>query len=102
MIPQLAETVVTATRVAQPLSDVVADVSIIDRAQIERSGAVGVADLLKRLPGVEITRNGGLGASTGVFLRGAESRFTAVYIDGVRIDSCHRRCRMGSHSAGAD
>lgn len=86
-IPQLAETVVTATRVAQPLSDVVADVSIIDRAQIERSGAVGVADLLKRLPGVEITRNGGLGASTGVFLRGAESRFTAVYIDGVRIDS---------------
>ena len=86
-IPQLAETVVTATRVAQPLSDVVADVSIIDRAQIERSGAVGVADLLKRLPGVEITRNGGLGASTGVFLRGAESRSTAVYIDGVRIDS---------------
>ena len=86
-IPQLAETVVTATRVAQPLSDVVADVSIIDRAQIERSGAVGVADVLKRLPGIEITRNGGPGATTSVFLRGAESRFTAVYIDGVRIDS---------------
>ncbi|MEC5212149.1 vitamin B12 transporter [Polaromonas sp. CG_9.5] len=85
--PQLAETVVTATRVAQPLSDVVADVSIIDRAQIERSGAVGVADVLKRLPGIEITRNGGPGATTSVFLRGAESRFTAVYIDGVRIDS---------------
>ena len=85
--PQLAETVVTATRVAQPLSDVVADVSIIDRAQIERSGAVGVADVLKRLPGIEITRNGGPGATTSVFLRGAESRFTAVYIDGVRVDS---------------
>ncbi len=85
--PQLAETVVTATRVAQPLSDVVADVSIIDRAQIERSGAVGVADVLKRLPGIEITRNGGPGGTTSVFLRGAESRFTAVYIDGVRIDS---------------
>ena len=85
--PQLAETVVTATRVSQPLSDVVADVSIIDRAQIERSGAVGLADVLKRLPGVEITRNGGPGATTSVFLRGAESRFTAVYIDGVRVDS---------------
>ena len=85
--PQLAETVVTATRVAQPLSDVVADVSIIDRAQIERSGAVGLADVLKRLPGIEITRNGGPGATTSVFLRGAESRFTAVYIDGVRVDS---------------
>ena len=85
--PQLKETVVTATRSVQPLSDVVADVSIIDRAQIERSGAVGVADVLKRLPGVEITRNGGPGTSTSVYLRGAESRFTAVYIDGVRVDS---------------
>ena len=85
--PQLKETVVTAMRVAQPLSDVVADVSIIDRAQIERSGAVGVADVLKRLPGVEISRNGGPGTTTSVFLRGAETRFTAVYIDGVRVDS---------------
>jgi len=84
---ELAETVVTATRVAQPLSDLVADVSIVDRDTIERSGAVGVADVLARLPGVEIARNGGLGSTTSVFLRGAESRFTAVYIDGVRVDS---------------
>ncbi len=85
--PQLKETVVTATRVAQPLSDVVADVSIIDREQIERSGAVALADVLKRVPGIEISRNGGPAATTSVFLRGAESRFTAVYIDGVRVDS---------------
>ncbi|CAN5526190.1 TonB-dependent receptor [soil metagenome] len=85
--PQLRETVVTATRSVQPLSDVVADVSIIDREQIERSGAVGLADVLKRIPGIEMSRNGGPGATTSVFLRGAESRFTAVYIDGVRVDS---------------
>lgn len=85
--PQLKETVVTATRSAQPLSDVVADVSIIDRQQIERSGAVAVADVLKRIAGVEIARNGGPGSTTSVYLRGAEMRFTAVYIDGVRVDS---------------
>ena len=73
MAPQLAETIVTATRVSQPLSDVVADVSIIGREQIERSGAVGLADVLKRLPGVEISRNGG-----------------------------HRWRGLGGHSAGAD
>jgi vitamin B12 transporter len=84
---QLKETVVTATRVAQPLSDLVSDVSIVDRAQIERSGALGLADLLGRLPGVEFQRNGGPGGTTGVFVRGGESRFTAVYIDGVRVDS---------------
>ncbi len=85
--PQLAETVVTATRYEQPLSDLVADVSIVDRETIENSGAVGVVDVLARLPGVEITRNGGIGNSASVLLRGAESRFTAVYIDGVRVDS---------------
>lgn len=85
--PQLKDTVVTATRTAQPLSDLLADVTVVDRETIERSGAAGLADVLARLPGVEFQRNGGPGATTGVFLRGAESRFTAVYIDGVRIDS---------------
>lgn len=83
----LRETVVTATRVEQPLSDLVADVSIVDSETIARSGATGVADVLARLPGVEIGRSGGIGNATSVFIRGAESRFTAVYIDGVRIDS---------------
>lgn len=84
---QLAETVVTATRTTQPLTDLLADVSVLDREAIERSGATGLADVLGRLPGIEFQRNGGPGTTTGVFVRGAESRFTAVYIDGVRIDS---------------
>lgn len=83
----LKEVVVTATRVAQPLTDVVADVSLIDREAIERSGATGLADVLARVPGIEISRNGGIGGTTSVFLRGADTRFTAVYLDGVRIDS---------------
>ncbi|MDD0817128.1 TonB-dependent receptor [Curvibacter sp. HBC28] len=83
----LKETVVTATRTEQPLADLVADVSIIDRETIENSGLGGLADVLARLPGVEMSRNGGPGATTSLFLRGAETRFTAVYIDGVRVDS---------------
>lgn len=85
--PSLAETVVAATRSPQPLTDLVADISVVDRETIESSGATGLADLLGRLPGVEFSRNGGPGTTTGVFLRGAESRFTAVFIDGVRVDS---------------
>ncbi|OJX31570.1 MAG: TonB-dependent receptor [Burkholderiales bacterium 68-12] len=86
-LPSLQDMVVTATRTEQPLADLVADVSIIDRESIEASGATGLADVLARQPGVEITRNGGVGNATSVYLRGAESRFTAVYIDGVRVDS---------------
>lgn len=85
--PRLAPTVVTATRIEQPLSDLLSDVSIVDRETLEASGATGLSDVLARLPGVEIARNGGPGNSGSVYLRGAESRFTAVYIDGVRVDS---------------
>lgn len=85
--PQLNETVVTATRTPQPLTDLVADVSIVDRAMIERSGATGVADVLARLPGIEISRNSGIGGTTSVFLRGGNTQHTAVYLDGVRLDA---------------
>lgn len=83
----LNDVVVTATRTAQPLTDVVADVSIIDRETLERSGATGLVDVLARLPGVELSRNGGSGGTSSLYVRGGETRFTAVYIDGVRVDS---------------
>lgn len=79
--------VVTATRTAVSLTEVLADVSIVDRDQIERSGAASVSDVLARLPGITISQTGGPASTTGVFIRGAESRFTAVFVDGVRIDS---------------
>lgn len=83
----LPEVVVTATRTPAPLSDLVADVTVVDRDTLERSGAQSVADVLTTVPGIEISRTGGPGLVTGIFLRGAETRFTAVYIDGVRVDS---------------
>ena len=79
--------VVTAAREAQPLRTVTADMSVIARAAIERSGATGVADLLAQVPGVQITRNGGPGQTTSVFLRGMGNQHTAVFVDGVRFNS---------------
>ncbi|WP_424894557.1 TonB-dependent receptor domain-containing protein [Tepidimonas sp. HKU79] len=85
--PSLGAVVVSATRSQQPITDVIADVTVIDRDTIERSGAAALADVLARVPGVTISRNGGPATTTNVYLRGAEGRFTAVFIDGVRIDS---------------
>jgi vitamin B12 transporter len=84
---RLEPVVVTATRSPQDLSSVLADVSVIDQEAIAQSGASAVADLLARLPGIEISRNGGPGSATSVFIRGSETRHTAVYIDGVRLDT---------------
>lgn len=86
-VASLNETVVTATRSARPATDVVADVTIIDRAEIERAGPVGLADVLARVPGIELARNGGPAHSTSIFVRGGEGRHTAVLVNGVRLDS---------------
>lgn len=40
--------------------------------------------MLKTVPGVAIGQQGGRGTLTSLFLRGAESRHTAVVIDGVK------------------
>lgn len=79
--------VVTASRVAVPVTDVIADVSIIDRAVLEQAGQGSVRDLLAQQPGIQISSNGGYRSSTGVFLRGASSSQTLVLVDGVRVGS---------------
>jgi hypothetical protein len=86
-VAALSEVMVTATRTAQPLTDVLADVSLIDRDTLSQAGFNSLGDVLSRLPGVEFTRNGGPAATTSLLLRGAETRHTLLMIDGVRVDS---------------
>jgi vitamin B12 transporter len=80
-VVSLSEVVVVATRSAQPVIDVVADISILDRNEIEALGASSVTGLLSSLPGIQVIDN------SRIYIRGADSRMTALYIDGVRVDS---------------
>ena len=87
-VPILASPiVVSATRTPQPLTDTLADVTVIDHDTLARSGAVGLGDVLARVAGIEMSRTGGSGAATSLFIRGANNEFTAVFLDGVRLDS---------------
>ncbi|HEY9109180.1 MAG TPA: TonB-dependent receptor [Roseateles sp.] len=84
---RLDTVVTTATRTPQKLSDVLADMTVLTRDDIERQAFGSLADLLRRQVGFEMVRNGGAGANTSLFVRGADTRHTAVLIDGVRVDS---------------
>jgi vitamin B12 transporter len=84
---QLSPVVVTASRVATPLVDVLADITLIDRAALDRAGQSSLRDVLAQQPGVQLVSNGGYFSSSGVFLRGASSSQTMVLIDGVRVGS---------------
>ena len=81
------EVVVTATRSPADRARVLADVSVITREDILRSGAMDLADLLDRQPGLTFSNSGGPGTYADVFVRGANSRFTALLVDGLRVDS---------------
>ncbi len=78
--------VVTATRTAQTADAALAPVIVITREQIERQPGAGVAELLRGEAGVQISRNGGPGQQTSIFLRGAESNHTLVMLDGVKLN----------------
>src|SRR6266542_1969494 len=78
---------VTAARSPQPLAELIADVTTIGPEEIARAGAQSLAELLARVPGVEIAMNGGPGATSSVFLRGANRGHTLVLVDGLRIGS---------------
>jgi vitamin B12 transporter len=78
--------VVTATRTAQIADESLAPVIVIDRAQIEQSQALDVADLLREHAGLDIGRNGGPGQPASLFIRGTESNHVLVMVDGVKIN----------------
>ena len=83
----LKDVVVTASRVATPITDVIADVSIIDRDRLDQAGQSSLLDLLAQQPGVQFTSNGSYRSNSGIFLRGASSSQTLVLIDGMRVGS---------------
>jgi vitamin B12 transporter len=59
---------------------------VIDAEQVRASQKLTVSDLLAATPGITVTRNGGLGGSTQLRIRGAESDQTVVLIDGVKLN----------------
>lgn len=83
----LAEIVVTATRIAQPLGQSLAHTTVINQKEILASQAADVPSLLKQLAGVEIYQGGGIGKQNSLFVRGTNSSHTLVLLDGVRIGS---------------
>jgi vitamin B12 transporter len=79
--------VITGTREPLSAQRLAADVVVINTNTLQNTTADSLADVLRREAGVQLSRNGGPGQSTGVFLRGASSQQTVLLVDGVRIGS---------------
>jgi len=83
----LDEVLVTSTRTEIALRDSLSPAQVIDRAEIERSQATTLPELLAGRAGINLANTGGAGKQTSLFLRGAGSNQLLVLVDGVRIGS---------------
>ena len=84
--------IVTASRLDNSKTSVTPSVDVITSDQIERRNPASVTELLRQFSGVNVTQQGGRGGVTSVVVRGGESNFTVVLIDGVKInDSTNTR-----------
>lgn len=78
--------VVSATRDETPASQVAASVTVFGADDIESRGAPLVVDLLRAAPGVTVVRTGGLGGQASLFVRGGDSSYNKVLLDGIPLN----------------
>ncbi len=78
--------VVTASRIATPLSQANSAITVITAEEIEAGGQSMVTEVLRRAPGVDVARSGGPGGNVSIFIRGTDNKHTLVLVDGVEYN----------------
>ena len=78
--------VVTATRTPVPGEDTGTDVDVLNGSQLITMQPTAAADAVRFLPGAIVNDSGQRGGLTSLFVRGGESRYNKVIVDGVTIN----------------
>lgn len=82
----LAEIVVTVTRLPIPRAAAAAHVTVITGEELRAAGVDHVLEALRALPGAAVVQSGSFGGVTSLFLRGGESDYVQVLVDGVPVN----------------
>lgn len=82
---ELEAVVVVASRVAEPVDQVVGSVSVADRPSLDRRLVQDIADLVRYEPGVHALGDAGRFGLQGFSIRGLEGNRVAMEIDGVPV-----------------
>jgi vitamin B12 transporter len=79
----LPEIVITADRYPVHSDSVSATVTVLTGEELRAQGIRSVAEALRQVPGAQVVQNGSFGAATSLFLRGGQSDYVKVLVDGV-------------------
>ncbi len=78
--------VVTASPTPRPLDALAAHVTVLEGSKLRAEGLTRVQQALRQVPGLAVVQSGSTGATTSLFLRGGESDYVLVMVDGVPIN----------------
>jgi vitamin B12 transporter len=84
---KLGTVVVSASKVPRPAATLSQAVTVLSGDDLRARGVTRVSDALREVPGATLVQSGSYGALTSLFLRGGESRYTKVLIDGVPVNA---------------
>lgn len=76
--------IITASRIPQPLHTVGSSVTVIDLDDWRGTGAT-ISDVLREIPGLTVSQQGGSGTLTALRMRGGESNHTRILLDGIEL-----------------
>jgi vitamin B12 transporter len=82
----LPEIVVTATRYPVAVDSVASTVTVLRGDDLRAQGIRFVGDALRQVPGSHVVQGGAFGSATSLFLRGGESDYVKVLVDGVPVN----------------
>jgi outer membrane cobalamin receptor len=83
---EIETVVITGTYTPQKISSLSSPIFVIDRRKLEELQKASVTDVLRTVPGVLVSQQGGAGGVASVSIRGGEPNFTVVMIDGVQVN----------------
>lgn len=77
---------VTATRTPTAQREIGQSTTVITSQDIEAQGARDVLQVLETIPGFNVVRVGSFGGTTSIIVRGGETDFNLVLIDGIQVN----------------
>lgn len=86
-VVELDPVVVTVSRIATPLSDTPASVTVISAGEIEKNPARNLSDVIQSDAGIYIKQSGGIGQIPEVSIRGSLPKHTLFLKDGARLNT---------------
>ncbi len=78
--------IISANKTVQSIQNTTSNVAVITAEDIEERGYTTVAEAINHISGITVSRNGGIGQLTSIFMRGFDSGKVLILLDGMRLN----------------